>query len=220
MFYFIPLLKELISWTQLVDIILWFNLFVLLQYGKYKRNKFGKTVLKCLQMPSPMFKIALFFSYNAFFVQLRTLVMKHISKTLTFDRPAQAIKLCHWKGSCSVVSDSLQPHGLYSLPGSSIHGIFQSRILEWVAISFSRRSSQPRDWTRVFHIVGRQCKHIYIHTYIHTGWPWLAVVINCFWISVILNYKKTLSQSWLNMVTTVNIWRNIHNQNIGKISNY
>ena len=31
-----------------------------------------------------------------------------------------------------------------SLPGSSIHGIFQARILEWVAISFSRRSSYPR----------------------------------------------------------------------------
>ena len=43
----------------------------------------------------------------------------------------------------------------YSLPGSSVHGIFQARILEWVAISFSRGSSQPRDWTRVSHIVGR-----------------------------------------------------------------
>ena len=32
-----------------------------------------------------------------------------------------------------------------SPPGSSVHGIFQARILEWVAISFSRRSSQPRD---------------------------------------------------------------------------
>ena len=32
-----------------------------------------------------------------------------------------------------------------SLPGSSVHGIFQVRILEWVAISFSRGSSQPRD---------------------------------------------------------------------------
>ena len=31
------------------------------------------------------------------------------------------------------------------LPGSSIHGIFQARILEWVTISISRRSSQPRD---------------------------------------------------------------------------
>ena len=34
-----------------------------------------------------------------------------------------------------------------SLPGSSIHGILQARILEWVAISFSRGSSQPRDRT-------------------------------------------------------------------------
>ena len=33
----------------------------------------------------------------------------------------------------------------YSLPGSSVHGIFQARILEWVAISFSRKSSQPRN---------------------------------------------------------------------------
>ena len=43
-----------------------------------------------------------------------------------------------------------------SLPGFSVHGIFQARILEWVAISFSRRSSRPRDWTRVFHIAGRR----------------------------------------------------------------
>ena len=43
----------------------------------------------------------------------------------------------------------------YSLPGSSIHGIFQARILEWVAISFSRRSSQPWDRTWVSCIVGR-----------------------------------------------------------------
>ena len=34
--------------------------------------------------------------------------------------------------SHSVVSNSLQPHVLYSLPGSSAHGIFQARILEWV----------------------------------------------------------------------------------------
>ena len=34
-----------------------------------------------------------------------------------------------------------------SLPGSSVLGIFLARILEWVAISYSRGSSQPRDWT-------------------------------------------------------------------------
>ena len=36
-----------------------------------------------------------------------------------------------------------------SLPGSSIHEIFQARVLEWVAISFSRGSSWPRDRTQV-----------------------------------------------------------------------
>ena len=34
----------------------------------------------------------------------------------------------------------------YSLPGSSVHGIFQARILEWVAISFSRESSRGQTW--------------------------------------------------------------------------
>ena len=33
----------------------------------------------------------------------------------------------------------------YSLPGSSVHGIFQAIVLEWVAISFARESSRPRD---------------------------------------------------------------------------
>ena len=42
-----------------------------------------------------------------------------------------------------------------SLPGSSVHGIFQAIILEWIAISFSSGSSQPRDSTRVSHIVNR-----------------------------------------------------------------
>ena len=39
--------------------------------------------------------------------------------------------------------------------GSSIHGILQARILEWVAISLSRGSSRPRDWTQVSHVAGR-----------------------------------------------------------------
>ena len=43
-----------------------------------------------------------------------------------------------------------------SLPGFSIHGVFQTRILEWVAISFSRGSSQPRDWTQVSRIASGQ----------------------------------------------------------------
>ena len=42
-----------------------------------------------------------------------------------------------------------------SPPGSSVHGILQARILEWVAISFFRGSSRPRDWTQVSCIAGR-----------------------------------------------------------------
>ena len=43
-----------------------------------------------------------------------------------------------------VVSDSCNPMNC-SLPGSSVYGLLQARILEWVAISFSRASSQPRN---------------------------------------------------------------------------
>ena len=42
----------------------------------------------------------------------------------------------------------------YSLPGSSIHGIPQARIWEWVAIPFSRGSAQPKDRTQVSRIAG------------------------------------------------------------------
>ena len=43
----------------------------------------------------------------------------------------------------------------YNLPGCSLHGILQARILEWVAISFSRGSSLPGDGTQVSCIAGR-----------------------------------------------------------------
>ena len=42
-----------------------------------------------------------------------------------------------------------------SPPGSSVHGILQMRILEWVATPFSRGSSRPKDRTQVSHIAGR-----------------------------------------------------------------
>ena len=53
--------------------------------------------------------------------------------------------------SCSALCDPMD----CSPPGSCIHGILQARVLEWVVISFSRRSSQPRDRTRVSRTVGR-----------------------------------------------------------------
>ena len=81
--------------------------------------------------------------------------------------------------SHQLVSDSLQPHGVqhacpslpsqcpqtrvhcvsdvmdWSPPGSSVHGISQARIREWVAVPFSRRPSRPRDRTWVSCIAGR-----------------------------------------------------------------
>ena len=53
--------------------------------------------------------------------------------------------------SCPTLCDPMD----CSLPSSSTHGIFQARILEWVAISFSRWPSRPRDWTQISHIVDR-----------------------------------------------------------------
>ena len=52
-----------------------------------------------------------------------------------------------------------------SLPDSSVHGILQARILEWVAISLSRWSSQPRDQTHVSYIscIGRWVLYHYQH---------------------------------------------------------
>ena len=44
---------------------------------------------------------------------------------------------------------SLCNHMDCSPPGSTVHGILQTKILEWVAFPFSRGSSQPRGWTRV-----------------------------------------------------------------------
>ena len=53
--------------------------------------------------------------------------------------------VCVCAQSCLPLCDPMD----YSPPGSSVHGIFQARILEWVAISYSRGSSRPRDQTCV-----------------------------------------------------------------------
>ena len=53
--------------------------------------------------------------------------------------------------SCLTLCDPMD----CSLPGSAIHGILQVRILEWVVMPSSRRSSQPRDQTNISYIPGR-----------------------------------------------------------------
>ena len=76
--------------------------------------------------------------------------------------------------SHSIVSDSLWPMD-WSLPGSSVHGILQARILQWVAIPFSRGSSRPRDRTRVSCLAGR---FFTVHTTWGTHWGSYMTVIH------------------------------------------
>ena len=67
---------------------------------------------------------------------------------------SSGFRCCEVKWSCSSCLALCDPMDC-SLAGSSIHGIFQAIVLEWVAISFSRGSSWPRDGTQVSHIVDR-----------------------------------------------------------------
>ena len=53
--------------------------------------------------------------------------------------------VCLVAWSCPTLCNPMDP----SPPGSSVHGMFQARILEWVAISYSRVSAQPRDQTQI-----------------------------------------------------------------------
>ena len=66
--------------------------------------------------------------------------------------------------SCPTLCDPMD----CSLPGSSVHGILQARILEWIAISFSRGSSWPRDQTLVSCIscIGRWILYYWATSYL------------------------------------------------------
>ena len=72
------------------------------------------------------------------------------------------LNFCPWvcEYVCVCVCESLSRVQLCnpmdsSLPGLSLHGIFQATMLEWIAISFPRGSSWPRDWTWLSRIAGR-----------------------------------------------------------------
>ena len=85
-----------------------------------------------------------------------------------------------WQWSRSAISDSLWPHGLYSSWNSP------ARVLEWVAVPFSRGSSQPRDGTQVSHIAGRFFTSSAIREAHKESW---APKNWCFWIVML---EKTL----------------------------
>ena len=81
----------------------------------------------------------------------------------------------------------------YSLPGSSVYGILRARILEWVAIPFSRGYSQPRDQTRVFCIASR---------FFTTEHPWAS--------QVGFTYFKKIGKTNFPLKTLLPLKLNIH----------
>ena len=64
----------------------------------------------------------------------------------------------------------------FSPPISSVHGIFQARILKWVAVPFSRGSSQPRNWTCVLCAWMREFD--YKESWVQKNWCFLTVVLD------------------------------------------
>ena len=86
-----------------------------------------------------------------------------------------------------------------SSPGSSVHGIFQARILEWVAISLFRGSSQTRDWTHVS-CIDRWILH-----------PWAKLVL--FYFSKPLFWGVSAVQFW------VALWRGACNKELLSLGN-
>ena len=69
------------------------------------------------------------------------LIEKCVLALLSLVTLKELLDLCVHAQSCLTLCDLMD----CSPPGSSVHGVFQARILEWVAISFFRGSSQPRD---------------------------------------------------------------------------
>ena len=74
---------------------------------------------------------------------------KHMSSFLIWYNLSCAV-LCLVTQSCLTLCDPMD----CSPPGSPVQGVYQARILEWVAMPSSRGSSRPRDWNQVSHIAG------------------------------------------------------------------
>ena len=97
-----------------------------------------------------LFYFIFYLGYSQLFQDFPQFIVIHTVKGFGIVNKAE-VKWSEVTQSCLTLCNLMD----YSLPGS-IHGIFQARLLEWVAISFSRRSSRPRDWTRVSQIGGRR----------------------------------------------------------------
>ena len=124
-----------------------------------------------------------------------------VLKALTLSsQPLQANALflfnVHWKWECSVVLDPLWPMDC-SPTGFSVHGIFHVRILEWVAISSSRESSPPRDWTGISCVSWISGRFFTVEPLGKPDVPWTRIKISCGQILEI--YKGILCSYKINL---------------------
>ena len=127
--------------------LLWWTLYSLSQY-------YGNT---CTQCVTRIYQL-----YTSFFECIKFKIPVNHPQTISLNKIVLFILTDHLfsillhteSDNCSVVSHSLWPLNC-SPPGPSVHGMVQARILEWIAIPFSRGSSQSRDWTQVSCIAGR-----------------------------------------------------------------
>ena len=90
-----------------------------------------------------------------------------------------------------------------SPPGSSVHGIFQARVLDWVAIFFSRASSQPRDRTWVSHIVGRRftiwaTREALVFAYMSSNKAFLSPL--CYRLSFLEDFRLRWCALWFKKI--------------------
>ena len=124
-------------------------LLFLLPIYIYYMKKWNKIKTLQLKLPWNIYYIAIYVIKK---FQILELYVKYISCHSLLIMLIIIYKWSEVAQSCLTLCDPKD----CSLPGFSIHGIFQVKILEWVAISFSRGSSRLRDWTQVSRIAGRR----------------------------------------------------------------
>ena len=114
--------------------------------------------------------------------KIETLIWKGSGSHITAPRLYQedCVCVCSVIQSCLTVCDPMD----CSLPGSYVHGIFQAKILEWVAISYSRRSSWPRDPNLcLLHFLYWQADYLplgHLGNEEDPGGPKSCIIINCY----------------------------------------
>ena len=119
-------LKSLLQHHSSKALILWCSAFFTVQLS-YPYVTTGKTIA---------------LTRRTFVGKVMSLLLNMLSRlVITFLTRSESESECEVAQSCPTLCDPMD----CSRPGSSIHRIFQERVLEWVAISFSRGSSQPRD---------------------------------------------------------------------------